>query len=456
MKLRYGLDFGTSNSSIALYKEDQVEIIPLSEQGRRSDFIPTLLYMAADGSNYIGFDAIDRYVKNNVGREFKKKRVRIDSPQIESDVPTWAYIDVDIPGRFFQSLKTFLRDAYYDGTNVFGKFISVEELTGILLKEIKHRADSALGQEVNAVTIGRPVFFSTNPKEDQLAKARLMKAAMLAGFTDINLVFEPYAAALDYARTRTNAENILVFDFGGGTLDYTILRIEPKSVSDGFPKEAVLATGGLTIGGNTFTEQMMENRVVNHFGGNVTYSSGPDNKALGLPRHIIEELRTWYTIPQLNERQIITFLKDVERLSENSREVRNLLTLITKNYGWDLFQSLERTKRLLSDSEVATISFSQGGILLSAALRRRAFESDIRSYLRQIDASLEALLKQANMTFDKIDVIITTGGTSLIPAVQSLLSSKFSHSRIHQQAVFTSVVAGLAIAATRPHQTNNF
>lgn len=452
MTLRYGLDFGTSNSAIAIYRENQVEIIPLSKDGRRSDFIPTLLYIAEDGSNSIGFDAIDMYVKNNVGREFKKKRVRIESPQIESDAPTWAYIDVDIPGRFFQSLKTFLRDSYYDGSNVFGEFMSVEALTGLLLKEIKARADAVMGQNIDAVTIGRPVFFSTDPKEDQLAEARLIRAATLAGFTDINLVFEPYAAALDYARTRTTAENILVFDFGGGTLDYTILRIEPKWVADGFPRDSVLASGGLTIGGNTFTEQIMENRVVDHFGGTVTYNSGPDNKALGLPRYIIEELRTWYTIPQLNERQLITFLKDIERVSANSREVRNLLTLITQNYGWDLFQSLERTKRLLSDSEVANISFSQGGILISKALRRRSFEADIRSYLKQIDASLEQLLQQASLTSDDINVIITTGGTSLIPAVQSLLSTKFNNSKIQQRAVFTSVVAGLAIAAAKQDQ----
>lgn len=451
MGLRYGLDFGTSNSAIALYQNGSVHLLPI-DATTNSAVIPTLLYVLADLSMVIGFEAIDQFVAHNVGREFKKKKVRIDSHNIESDAPTWAYIDVDMPGRFFQSLKTFLRDAYYEGTDVFGTYMSIEALVAAVLGEIKRRADEIVGQKVDAVTIGRPVLFSNDPAEDNLAKERLIRAAKLAGFTDVDLLYEPYAAALDYALTLTQPENVLVFDFGGGTLDFTIMHMTPRVGVDAFPKESVLATGGMTIGGNTFTEEIMANRVAQYFGADTTYSSGPTSKTLGLPVYIIEELRTWYTIPQLNERRLIGFLNDVRRLADVSKPIDNLLTLITKNYGWNLFQSIERTKRLLSTETKANISFTEGGIVISSPLSRRAFEMDIRSYMRDIDASLDTLLQQAGIEPQHVNSVITTGGTSLIPLVQTFLATKFPTSRIQQQAVFTSVVAGLSVAAARQSQ----
>jgi hypothetical chaperone protein len=453
VSLRYGLDFGTTNSAVGVYRDGKVELIPVDASDNRALVIPTLLYIDRKGNASLGNEAIERYVKHNVGRMFRKRRVQI-APMIgDPDGPKWAEVDVDTPGRFFQALKAFLPDPYYTGTDVFGQFYTIEALVAIILKEMKARADEVVGEEVTAVTLGRPVYFSMEPEEDKLAEARLRKAAQLAGFQEIDFQFEPFAAALHYAEHITEPQTVLVFDFGGGTLDFSLLTLSRKEAHAHFSREAVLATGGLTIGGNTFNEQIMANRLVKFFGAGVEYEAGPSRAKLGLPAYIIDELRTWYTLPQLNDRQILEFLRNIQQLAKKSNSVDALLALITKNYGWGLFEAIEQTKRELTEKRNATIRFNEDVIFIREPLSRGEFETDIRPYLKAVDAALDQLLAEAKIGPTEIDAIITTGGTSLVPAVRRLLSEKYDTAAIREQEVFTSVVSGLAIAAARTEAT---
>lgn len=447
---RYGLDFGTSNSAIALAQNGAVKIFPIDARAANPAIASSVLFIDRAGNSFIGAEAIEVFVARNTGREIQRKRV--STGQVIETVFGEEYVqfdaDVDVPGRFFQAIKSFLADEAFEGTNVFGKFYTIEELAAELIRALKKRADAMNGQTVDAVVMGRPVFFSTDAKKDALAQTRLERAARLAGFNDIEFLFEPIGAALAYEAEITREQLAFVFDFGGGTLDFTVIRLDPTRVHSTNRRDDILAVGGVVVGGNTFDEDLMEKRLMQYFGKNYVGRT-LTGAEIRLPRWIQMQLRSWYTIPFLNERKTIDDIKDLIVLAEKGRaDLRALLTLIQKNYGWNLFQAIEHAKIELSRKRNSIISFHRDNIQFDEPLTRREFEFVIGNRLRAIEKEMDKTLRAAGLQAQDIDVVIRTGGSSLIPAVQKLLEKKFGAEKVNKQEVFTSVVQGLARAGS--------
>jgi hypothetical chaperone protein len=168
---------------------------------------------------------------------------------------------------------------------------------------------------------------------------------------------------------------------------------------------------------------------------------------LHLPYWIQAHLRSWYTIPLLNERQTLRFLRELRASARRgSREIEALVTLATKNYAWDLFEEIERAKLALSEDMQATISFRRENIDIEEALSRLRFEAIIALHLDAIGIGIDETLRAAGLRAGEVDVVLPTGGSSLIPAVQRLLDAKFGNAKVRHQDVYTSVVKGLALA----------
>lgn len=446
--MKYGLDFGTSNSAIALAQNGAVKIFPIDPHAENPRVASSVLFIDRAGNSFVGAEAIEVFVERNTGREIQRKRVA--SGQLIETVFGAEYVqfdmDVDPPGRFFQAIKSFLADEAFEGTNVFGKFYTIEELAADLIRALKRRADEILGQELDAVVMGRPVFFSPDAKKDKLAQARLERAARLAGFDDIEFLFEPIGAALAYEAEMEREQIAFVFDFGGGTLDFTIIRLDPTRAHHSNRRDDILAVGGVVIGGNTFDQDLMEKRLMKYFGKNYLGRT-MTGAEMRLPRWIQMQLRSWYTIPFLNERKTIDILRELFIAAEHGRgELLALLTLIQKNYGWNLFQAIEHAKIELSSKRASQIAFHRDQIQFDEAITRREFEWVISSRLRTIDKEIEKTLRAAGLKPQDIDVVVRTGGSSLIPAVQRILDKRFGAPKVSKQEVFTSVVQGLARA----------
>lgn len=447
---RYGLDFGTSNSAIALSRDGAVKVFSIDPRAQNPAVASSVLFIDRGGNSFIGAEAIEVFVARNTGREIQKRRVT--SGQLIDTVFGQEYVqfdaDVDVPGRFFQAIKSFLADESFEATNVFGKFYTIEELAAELIRALKARADALNGANVDAVVMGRPVFFSTDSHRDRLAQKRLHDAARLAGFNEIEFLFEPIGAALAYEAEIQHPELAFVFDFGGGTLDFTIIQLDPARAGKSDRRGDILAVGGVVVGGNTFDEDLMEKQLMKYFGKNYVGRTltGAETR---LPRWIWMQLRSWYTIPFLNERKTIEILKELIVTAEKgASELRALLTLIQRNYGWNLFQAIEQAKLELSDRRMTEISFHRDNIQFDELLSRRQFETIIGQRLRHIDKEIDKTIRAAGLTAEDIDVVIRTGGSSLIPAVQRLLEKKFGASKVNKQEVFTSVVQGLARAGS--------
>lgn len=444
----YGLDFGTSNSSIAILQHGYVRALPVDPAASNPAVTSSVLYVDDRGGSFIGAEAVRLFVEKNTGRLIIRRRVSsgklVDTHYGQEYLQTDA--DADLPGRFFQAIKSSLPNDSYGGTDVFGSFWTIEALTAEILRHIKSRADQLLEKEIDRVVLGRPVHFSTDPQEDALAESRLRGAAELAGFREIGFVYEPVGAALAYEEELRREETAFVFDFGGGTLDFSVVRLGPGRARQPDRRADILAVGGLVLGGNTFDEVIMEKQLMKFFGAD--YSGATmTGVEIGLPYWIAEQLRSWYTIPLLNERDTLRFLRELQAAATKGRRgLDALLTLVQKNYGWSLFEAIERAKIELSREYGTDIVFHQEGLDIEQSLTRRRFEENIAGHLHSIGEGIDETLRAAGLRAEAVDVVIRTGGSSLIPAVQEVLAARFGEDKVRREDVFTSVVKGLALA----------
>ncbi len=451
----YGLDFGTSNSAISLMAEgsDKVQMIAVDPGQSRPEIMSTLIYIRRDGTQIVGRAASEAYYQDNVGREVIKQRV-VTAETYKSyvsgmgEVTENITVEVDLnqPGRFFQAIKSFLPDEDYAGTEIWGKFTTLEELVGAYLKIMKERADAQVGQTVDGVVMGRPVFFSADGTGDDVAQERLRAAATLAGFKEVHFQYEPVAAALHYELEMAQKEEfVLVFDFGGGTLDTTIVRVGEQHRRKSNRRDDILATNGRVIGGNTLDEEIMEHKLFKYFGEDTRWSE----QSLHMPNYIFGMLRRWYTIPNLQQQRMYAFLDDVSRLSSGRKQIKALECLIRKNYGYSLFQEIERAKVALSDEWDTRISFFQEAIAIDEYLSRVDFQTIIAGHLRRIEICVDETLTTAGLQPDQIGAVLRTGGSSYIPAVQRMLSKKFGRQTLRFQDAFSNVASGLGVAAAQ-------
>ena len=445
--LSIGIDFGTSNSSVAAYDGQTIRLLPLDGHGRSPEVMRSVLYITREGEILVGQRALDLYTEQNTGREVRLERHRLgEIKMVYSDMTyfedAFAMIDVNEPGRLFQSLKRFLAVTSFKKTNVFGREYRLEELVATMAEAMIRSAESALGQRIDEITVGRPVRFSEDATKDEAARQRLEEAWRLVGIERVHFLEEPVAAAHHYAAEAQLASgtHLLVFDFGGGTLDITVARSTGRGVE-------VLGTGGVPIGGDLLDSRIMETRIAPHFGRGARYLPQSDSgRGLPLPSHLFSRLRSWQTIVELNRPDRLKLIRDARRTSDRPAELAALETLVTRNYGLDLFRAIEDAKIALSTAESADLRFEREQIHLAHDLSRAEFEAAIGEQLRAARNCTLEVVEQSGVEPEQLGIVITTGGSSLIPAFRQMLQEALPRAELAESATFTSVAAGLALA----------
>ncbi|MBS1966418.1 MAG: Hsp70 family protein [Chloroflexi bacterium SZAS-1] len=444
--MRVGLDFGTTNSSAAIYDGTRVRLLKLDPVNSAPTIMRSTLFISREGAPFIGRAAINHFTEGNVGREIEYEwRYLGDQELTLAEVGTvvqalYAVVDANAPGRLFQSLKTHLRDSSFTGTDVFGTRYTLETLIAVVLRLILQRIEAELGQPVTSMVLGRPVHYSTDPKLDELSITRMRRAAEEAGLPPFTFLPEPTAAALSYAATARGEQNILVFDFGGGTLDVTVMRIDEQGRRD------VLGTDGVPIGGDLLDRRLVMGKVLSHFGEGATL--GP--RKMALPAVLLDHLSEWQTIVELTQPRYLNIIDEAVRIGDKPTELNALRTLVRENYGLPLYEAVEHAKVRLSDEPRAPISMDAPGIKFSETVERWDFERLIGPDVREVAACVDRALAGAGLTPHDITVVLRTGGSSRIPRFVRMLSDKFGADKLQEMDVFTGVAAGLAIAAASP------
>ena len=458
--LTIGIDFGTTNCSAALYRGGRLQLVPL-EDG--APILPSTICITRDQRVRYGREAVEFYLEaiRNTAIRYKFTDLRAlttvfdaeiqENPLIESESGLVVVSDVgeeedlDRPARLFQSLKTGLRDPNFHGTTIYGRYYALEELIALVLAHIRECAERALGEPVHAAVIGRPVSYAPadlpsilTPEEvDRTAHERMLAAARIAGFTHAALEFEPVAAARHLRSSLPMGSRALVFDFGGGNLDLALEHVKPEGNSE------IIATYGIPLGGDDFDSAIMRHSLLKHFGAGTTL--GP--KDLPFPPNLLAPLLHWQSIPLLATPASMARIAAIRRQSNAPQTVEKLQTLIRQGLGFHLFQRIEAAKIALSSETEAQVALHEGGLVIDERVTRSAFVEAISDQLVEVERGLQTILERARLSAAEVNVVLMTGGSSLVPVVQAAIRRLFGAEKVRAADPFASIVAGLGIVA---------
>ncbi|MBJ3785165.1 Hsp70 family protein [Devosia sediminis] len=410
-----GLDFGTSNSTLGrVDAEGHPQLVAL-ENGQKT--IPSVLFFGfEDDDVHFGREAVAEYVTG-------------------------------ADGRLMRSLKSVLGTALYaDTTRVKARRLGFGEIIGLFVGEMKRRAEAELGHELTQVVMGRPVHFVDDDEDaDRQAQHQLEAAVRAQGFRDIQFQFEPIAAALDYERQAGSEKLALIVDLGGGTSDFSLVRVSPDRAGHPDRSQDILATAGVHIGGTDFDRLLAMSRVMPKL--------GLGSRTLDGKRHLpvapYFDLSTWHRINRLYDAKAIRDLRSTMREAREAERVETFVMLVEERLGHRLIGAVEDAKIALSDRESLAFTFP---------VRDRAIETDmtvaqlgeaLAASIERLEMTIGETLLQAGVVAGAVDSLILTGGSTLVPAVAGRLQALFPEAEVVRTDVLGSVGLGLALEAKR-------
>ena len=404
-----GFDFGTSNTSIARWSGNAPELIELQE-GRSS--IPTALFFSfEDGSVVFGRDAIRNYL---IGDE----------------------------GRLMRSLKSVLGGALYEETTyIRSQRVEFSDIIALFIRYIREKSGGS-----DSVVMGRPAFFVDDDAEaDARAQAQLKEAAEKAGYGHVEFQLEPIAAALDYEQNVSREEVALVIDIGGGTSDFSLVRVSPERAKKADRSKDILAFAGVHIGGTDFDRLFSVSTVMPYLG----LGSRLQTKNMNPPSWYYQDLATWQRINLLYSSKVITEIKGVLRDSAEPAKIERLLRLIDLRKGHELLGQVEAAKIELSSaqtSNMASAAFADGHVL---KVTRVQFEKSVSAAMSRVGSKIGETIALAGLQADDVETVFITGGSAAIPMLRRVISERLPESKIIEGDAFGSVATGLAIDAYR-------
>lgn len=410
-----GIDFGTTNSSIARVNgSGVVDLVRYPFQGNLTDSFRSLLYL-----------------------EQQRDRGRLTVKSWSGPEGVEQYLASESKGRLIQSLKSFLSSASFKATEVFGRPRTLEELIARILTDLRHAAEQSFGAPIRSAVVGCPVRFvgAESEADDAFALARLRHAFHLAGFEEVRFEMEPVAAAHWYQSRLTRDELLLIGDFGGGTSDFSLVK-----------GRRILGNAGVGLAGDAFDAKIVRHVVSPALGAGTSWRSL--GKVLPVPMWIYASLERWHHLSFLKTKDVTSTLHSVRAQADEPGKISALMELVREDLGYPLHRAVQQTKCALSESHKAAFRFSGCGVELEADVARADFDCWIADELTAIASCVDGLLTAAGVKPAAIEAVFLTGGTSFVPAVRHLFTSRFGASRIHSGNEFTSVASGLALSAS--------
>ena len=404
-----GIDFGTSNTAVAT---PTGEVLRIDHGGA---LFRTVLFFPEDTPETLaGSEAIDRYQDDNAGR-------------------------------FIQSMKTWLPAQSFSRTQLRNRTLSLEELIAVFLRKVGE-AVKQQGHTTDAVVLGRPARFSTDPAIDAFAQERLLKAAQLAGFGAVRFLIEPIAAALAYEASLTRDEVVLVADFGAGTSDFTVMRLGPSRRENVERSGDIIASGGVYVGGDRFDAAIMKQKLFPHFGAGSTYLPALGAKRMPMPTYVSSRLLSWNEMSLIREKKTRELIDLMLKSSDRKPAIEALHDLVMYNLGFRLYRAIEAAKVRLSTGETTTLDFEEERISIHETITRAEFEAASAHLIEELEVCTDEVMARVPAGLH-LDSVFLTGGSSHVPAVRRLFARKFGEDRLRTADAFTSVVEGLGRAA---------
>lgn len=349
---------------------------------------------------------------------------------------------IDNPGdcRFLQSIKTFAASALFQGTLIYARRHSFDDLMEIFLQRLKTYAGAEWPAEVSRIVTGRPVQFAGASPDPALALERYNAALTRLGFPEIHYVYEPVAAAYYFAQTLKSDANVLVADFGGGTTDYSLIRFERQA---GRLAAIPIGHSGVGIAGDHFDARMVNHLVAPEIGKGTYFKSF--GKLLEVPGGYYANFARWNQLSIFKTTREFTDLKSLVRSAIEPEKLELFIDLVEHDEGYPLYQSISATKMALSASDEAEFNFAPLGSAGRKTVKRADFEQWIAPDLARIEGALDEVLDKTNTAAGAIDKVFLTGGTSFVPAVRRIFTNRFDAGKIESGGELLSIAHGLAL-----------
>jgi hypothetical chaperone protein len=408
-----GVDFGTSNSTVGWVRPGQPSLLTL-EDGKST--LPSVVFFNAD-------EDVVRYGRAALAD----------------------YLE-GYDGRLMRSLKSLLGTSLMDGqTEVGGRALPFKQLLGHFIGELKRRAEQQAGREFASAVFGRPVYFiDDDAAADRLAEDTLAEIAHSVGFRDIGFQYEPIAAAFDYESRIEREELVLIADIGGGTSDFSLLRLGPRRAGLVERRDDILATGGVHIGGTDFDKYLSLASVMPLLGYGSTLVSGA-----AVPNSYYFNLATWHTINQAYTRKSSAQLDDLVRDAAEPARLKRLRSLIDERAGHWLAMRVEEAKIALSDAPEVVLDLDRLAPPERLRVGRGEFTDAIAGLTGSIGATVQRLLVDAGVAPGQVDTVFFTGGSSGVGALREHIAAIVPDARRVEGDLFGSIGAGLALDAAR-------
>jgi hypothetical chaperone protein len=408
-----GIDFGTSNSTVGWYRPGEESLIAL-EDGKIT--LPSVVFFNLEERRPVyGRLALHEYLEGYEGRLMRSLKSLLGSKLIKHD------------------------------TSVLGTALPFKDLLGMFIGELKKRAEANAGRPFDEVVLGRPVHFvDDDAAADREAQDTLEEVARKIGFKEVSFQYEPIAAAFDYESTLEREELVLIVDIGGGTSDFSLVRLSPERRDVADREDDILATGGVHIGGTDFDKQLSLQGVMPLFG----YGSRMKSGAF-MPTSLHMNLATWHTINSVYSQKSQLALGSMRYDIQDTDGIDRLFKLIEQRAGHWLAMEVEETKIQLTHAERRQVPLDRIQPELSVELTRALFDSAIAALLERVRASVTQLLEEAGVSVADVDTVFFTGGSSGIPALRQSVSAMLPNARHVEGNIFGSIGAGLAIKARK-------
>jgi hypothetical chaperone protein len=415
----FGIDFGTSNSTVGMKRAGAASLIPLEDENLN---IPSAVFFDAEGGRaHFGRAAVARYVEEH-------------------------------GGRFMRSMKSVLGSSLInDKTRIGARYVTFGEIIGLFIGHLKRTAEARVGHEVDAAVIGRPVFLVDGDSDaDRAAQDALEKAARAQGFAHVEFQFEPVAAALDYEQTCGREELALVIDAGGGTSDFSLVRVSPEGAAKGARQGDVLASHGVHIGGTDFDRALNLRSAMPSLGyGSLISSEFGLDQVRPAPAHHFAELATWHRINLQYTPKNIADVRALIRTAHEPRKIEKLLSALENRRGHEIAMAVEAAKIHLSDAPVSAIRMPSDGTPEFIDVRREDLLQAIAGMIEHLRAAFLETLRMAQVEGGAVKTIFLTGGSTALPLVRDSLTELLPQAKVVAGDTFGSVGTGLAIDAAR-------
>ncbi|WP_342361068.1 Hsp70 family protein [Terrarubrum flagellatum] len=422
--LAIGIDFGTSNTVVALADgSGRVEAIRFAHGGSDHNVFVTALCFWDE-------------------RHAGTKRMRVEGGP-------WAieeFMAGHLAHRFIQSFKSFAASASFQETRIFRERFRFEDLLATFLRTLKRHADDRLDFASRRLVMGRPVRFAGHAPNDALAMQRYRAACETLGASHAEYVYEPVGAAYFFARQLDHDATVLVADFGGGTSDFSVMRFSRKG---GEIQAEPLSHSGVGIAGDMFDYRIVDHVVSPKLGKGAGYRSF--GKVLAIPNRYYTNFARWSHLAMMKASGELNELRELEKSAVDPSPLRHFIDIVEYDHGFELYRAVSDAKIALSQNDETEFLFKAEGFELKARVTRKEFERWIRPDVKRIEETIDEALTKANVKPQEIERVFLTGGTSYVPMIRRLFLDRFGEQRLMSADQFESIAYGLALIAATGH-----